>query len=196
MRVDYQNIPEIELPLRVGGSILFRRLRPEDRSGLEYYFGSFSEQSRKWFKPHSFTDETIKEVCEIEGRDNILRMIALTSSREQEVAAYFILNLGTRPQAVKRLESCGTSRNDSSDCALAPSVSDSYQNMGLGSLLLKEMINIAKSLNKNRMQLWGGVDMDNTRAIHFYEKFGFCKTDISGKNDKYAMILDLYNEGS
>ena len=59
---------------------------------------------------------------------------------------------------------------------------DDYQNMGIGSAILKHLLDIAKMKKLTKVSL--NVDADNDRAIHIYKKAGF---EIEGKlrNEKY-----------
>lgn len=68
-------------------------------------------------------------------------------------------------------------------------VKKSFRNIGIGSLLLKELINIAISLNSTSITL--EVMEENYSAIHLYKKFNFEKIG-SRKNyykDKNAIIM-------
>lgn len=49
-----------------------------------------------------------------------------------------------------------------------------YWNLGLGTLILKEVRKTAESTGFDQIEL--GVFSDNTRAVHLYEKMGFEKT--------------------
>ncbi len=52
-------------------------------------------------------------------------------------------------------------------------IKKSYRNQGIGSLLLKNLINLCNKLNLNLITL--EVDEKNYNAIHLYKKFGFEK---------------------
>ena len=72
-------------------------------------------------------------------------------------------------------------------------VKKDFRNQGIGSLLLKELINLSKSLNVKNLFL--EVNERNTPAILLYNKFGFNKISIRKnyyKNDTaIVMKLDL-----
>lgn len=59
-------------------------------------------------------------------------------------------------------------------------VKKSFRNQGIGSLLLKELINVAMSLKSSSITL--EVMEENFSAIHLYEKFGF---QIIGNRKNY-----------
>jgi len=62
-------------------------------------------------------------------------------------------------------------------------VHDDYQNQGIGSKLMEAAIDLAEGwLNLTRLELT--VYVDNRRAIHLYEKYGFV---IEGTMRRYAL---------
>lgn len=66
------------------------------------------------------------------------------------------------------------------------------RNLGIASALLKNLINIAKEKNINKLTL--EVNYKNLTAIHLYEKFGFIKIAIRKKyynNIDDAIIMQL-----
>jgi ribosomal protein S18 acetylase RimI-like enzyme len=72
-------------------------------------------------------------------------------------------------------------------------VSDEFQNRGLGSLMMKHVIAVARRLGRRRMILSGGTQATNARAIHFYQKHGFRKVgefETPGMNN-FDMVLEL-----
>ena len=72
-------------------------------------------------------------------------------------------------------------------------VKKDFRNQGIGSLLLKELINLSKSLNIKNLFL--EVNEKNTPAISLYNKFGFKKIRIRKNyyknNNAIVMRLDL-----
>jgi len=54
---------------------------------------------------------------------------------------------------------------------LGITVHDDYQNLGLGTAMIKHLLNIARKKELKKIFLL--VDTDNIRAIHVYEKCGF-----------------------
>lgn len=72
-------------------------------------------------------------------------------------------------------------------------VKKDFRNQGIGSLLLKELINLSKSLNVKNLFL--EVNEKNTLAILLYNKFGFKKISTRKNyykdNNAIVMKLDL-----
>ena len=70
---------------------------------------------------------------------------------------------------------------------LGIAVHDKYQNKGIGTALLKHLLNIAKM--KNIKKVWLEVATNNNIAIHLYKKLGF---QIEGKLIKERFIAGKY----
>ncbi|MFN8455800.1 MAG: GNAT family N-acetyltransferase [Anaerolineae bacterium] len=71
---------------------------------------------------------------------------------------------------------------------LGMSVHDDYQNQGIGSKLMAAVIDLAENwLNLTRLELT--VYIDNPRAVHLYEKYGFV---VEGTLRKYALRAGEY----
>lgn len=72
-------------------------------------------------------------------------------------------------------------------------VKKDFRNQGVGSLLLKELINLSKSLNVKNLFL--EVNEKNTPAILLYNKFGFKKISTRKNyykdNNAIVMKIDL-----
>lgn len=70
-------------------------------------------------------------------------------------------------------------------------VKKDFRNQGIGSLLLKELINLSKSLNVKNLFL--EVNERNTPAILLYNKFGFKKicTRKNYYKDNNAIVMKL-----
>ncbi len=77
-------------------------------------------------------------------------------------------------------------------------VKKDYQNLGIASILMKEIISIAKNTNAEQIEL--EVSTENIAAINLYKKFGFkiygerrnsYKFKDNTYNDMYLMILEL-----
>ncbi len=184
-------IPEKILCLKSGRKVRFRKLARNDESLLFSYLQNLSDQSRGWFKPHKFDAETVHNVCVQLEKDSVLRMIAEPLDSSPEFIVYFLLYLGLRPRTVENYASYGIDLHLNAGCELAPSISDACQNTGLGSLIMTEMIRVAEESGRKQIVLWGGVNAWNSRAVHFYKKFGFVTVHLNKKMNKKDMILNL-----
>lgn len=189
-------IPEKTLCLKSGRKVRFRKLARNDEPLLFSYLQNLSDRSRGWFKPHKFDAGTVHNVCVQLEKDGILRMIVEPLDASPEFIAYFLLYFGLRPRTVENYASYGIDLHPDAGCELAPSVSDACQNTGLGSLIMTEMIRMAEESGRKQIVLWGGVNSQNLRAVHFYEKFGFVTVHLNKEMNKKDMILNLNRKES
>jgi len=72
-------------------------------------------------------------------------------------------------------------------------VHQDYQNRGIGTALTQTVKDIAKSMEYH--QIWLTVETINLRAIHVYEKVGFCR--VGPRDVECEMVINLKrrNEG-
>ena len=68
-------------------------------------------------------------------------------------------------------------------------VKKEYKNRGIGSDILKFLIEKAKEMGFSEMTI--GVDKDNLNALHLYKKFGFTEILFDGKdeNGEYYKLM-------
>jgi ribosomal protein S18 acetylase RimI-like enzyme len=181
------------LTLASGERIVFRPLKQEDSALLAGYFSALSADTRKRFAPHAFTKEQAEMLCAEINYGEVIRLLAVTDNvQQQEAVAYFILRLELNDGDEKRYRAHGMNLDRASVCSIAPSVADDYQGRGLGSVVMDRALALARRLGRRQAILQGGVQAANSRAIHFYEKCGFCKVgSFSTAVENYDMIVDL-----
>lgn len=180
-----------EIALKDGVALLARLHLASDEDALGRYFTGLSAATRRVYGPHAFTVEQAQKFCREIDYGHTLRFLA--EAPTGEFAAYFVLRLGALDSDVERYAQYGHPLAPDTDCTLAPSVADAYQEKGLGSALLPVLIDAARRLGRQRMVLWGGVRADNPRAEHFYRKFGFVEYGqfAAGGTNNFDMVLDL-----
>lgn len=181
--------------LHTGEEALLRPLRKDDGPMLGAYFLGLSAETKRVYGPHSFDQQTADRLCaELDSADH-LRMLAIVERDGQEqIIAYFIVYFGIYASDEKRYFERDMPLDRTRDCELAPSVADGYQSSGVGSLVMGHLVPLLQRLGRQRLVLVGGVRAENLRAIHFYEKFGFCKVGefkSRGDIDNFDMIADL-----
>ena len=64
-------------------------------------------------------------------------------------------------------------------------VKKDFEHMGLGTYLLNEAMNIARTRGMKHIKL--EVDNDNLHAVEFYERNGFCVCGETQNNSKYMI---------
>jgi diamine N-acetyltransferase len=179
--------------LTSGERIVIRPLRPDDAVRLGEYFAGLSAPTRARYGPHPFDQATADAICAALDPTALLRLVA-TVSREggERIVAYMLLKLGVLEQDQRRYAERGMPLDPATDCTVAPSVADDYQNRGVGSVMMAHLLRSARQMGRRRAVLWLGVQATNDRAVHFYTKCGFRKVGefFTDKNN-FDMILDL-----
>lgn len=174
------------------GSLQVRLLREQDADLLGDYLESLSEATRSFWAPHAFTREAAREICAGLATDPALRFIAHPTDSHGPIAAYFLLHRGARPSDSQRYAALGLPLNDATDAALAPSVADAYQNRGVGGIMMRQVLQTARSLGYRRIVLWDGVQARNARGVRFYTRWGFRKVgEFTNSLLNYDMMLEL-----
>lgn len=166
---------------------IIRLLRPNDEFLLKKYFSSISEKMKKWYSPHLFDEKTTKRICR-EKDKNIKRVIVIYN---KEIVGYCVLFFGMREWEIYRYNK---KFKENKICTIAPSILDDFQNMGLGTEIIKYIINISKLNNKKVIILWGGVVLKNHQAINFYKKNKFRINKKWLHPIKKVMSYDMYLE--
>jgi ribosomal protein S18 acetylase RimI-like enzyme len=173
-----------------GEEVLFRPLAMDDTKLLGVYFINLSAETRDMFGPHPFDQKTADRLCEELDPRETLRMIGISEMEGRpRVVGYFLLRFGIPEGTIQRYRGFGFDLDDAQDCLIAPSVADDYQDRGLGSLLFRETIEIARREGRRHVVLMGGVRSVNERGIYFYEKFGFV---IAGEFESRGNNFDMY----
>lgn len=148
-----------------------RILTEHDSSALGNYFERLSDDSRKRFQPHPLTREHATYLCK-RNRDTATRFILLSG---ETIIGYFILESEMSSHEAGRYASHGIDLLPRRDILFAPSILDEYQNQGLASLVMPKLLDFVRALHVRSLVLMGGTQETNSRAIAFYEKFGFKK---------------------
>lgn len=180
------------LSLPSGEQFIFRPLRKNDTNNLTQFLEGLSVETRKFSTFSSYDVVTAKEFCETINKYDKLRFVLETTSGN--IAGLFELSFGIPKSDMERFKEHGISLNEHTDCRFGPTLADNYQQKGLGSLIMPYITGIARKFGKKRITLYGGVLVDNTRAISFYEKYEFHKVgkfNNSDNNQVMDMLLNL-----
>lgn len=184
---------QVQLP--TNETAWLRPLTKDDAGILGVYFLSLSDETKRRYGPHPFDQATADKLCAENDYNKVIRMLAtVPQAGSERVIAYFILVMGVDEDEIKRYAVLGIGLDSATDCTLAPSVADDYQDKGVGSIVMRHVIDSALRLGKTRMVLMGGTQGTNARGIHFYKKYGFRIVgdfqEPTGFNN-HDMILDL-----
>lgn len=172
-----------------GTQILLRKFTISEANNLSIYLNHLSPESKKRFGPHPYDVDSIYTL--FNQSDTYVGYIAQEKMHEK-IISYSLIKLSYLDHDKLRLESYGLELDKNNDCTFAPSVSDDYQNKGIGKLMFDFIVGDLKAINKKRIILWGGVQATNESAFGFYLKQGFKvlgKFEHNGYN--YDMIFDI-----
>jgi ribosomal protein S18 acetylase RimI-like enzyme len=139
------------LVLTDGRSVVVRTVELGDGPGIRRFFESLGEASRRLFCPHPYTDDVLARRIDRAVNGDDLVYVALA---EGCVVAYFFL---WRVRDLVPLLGIG--------------IADSWQSCGLGQQLMSVLIEDARALGKDGIELT--TMLDNDRAFHVYQKLGF-----------------------
>ncbi|MBS2097656.1 GNAT family N-acetyltransferase [Carboxylicivirga linearis] len=162
--------------------ISFEIHKAKNNQQLLEYLSGLSNTTKKRFGPHSFEIKTINNLAANPG----FRLY--TAFYRRKIIAYAIIKIGWLDHEKPRLMKYGIVENYH-DITLAPSVADEHQNKGIGTHFLQFILDDIDSLMPpGNIYLWGGVQKNNKRAVHFYQKMGFT---ILGEFKTSSTYLDM-----
>lgn len=167
-----------------GQAILVRKLSSKDLEPLFRYLEGLSFETKRRFGPHPFDLTSIQNFYQDENHIGYLAIEASSS----KIIAYAIIRKGYLEHDRSRLESYGLQLCHEKDCTFAPSVADAWQSQGIGKGLLLFILEDLKSIEIERIILWGGVQADNEKAVSFYKKYGF---KVLGAFEYYGWNFDM-----
>jgi diamine N-acetyltransferase len=150
--------------------VLLRRLNTADLGSLYDYLQNLSAETKKRFGPHSFEKQAIIDFYT--NASNPIGYIGIDIPTN-EIIAYSIIKIGFIEHDGNRLRSYGITPDHKTDVTFAPSVADSWQSCGIGNEMFKYILSDLKNNVFKRIILWGGVQMDNGKAVSYYKKNGF-----------------------
>jgi ribosomal protein S18 acetylase RimI-like enzyme len=166
MNMGYPSEWEATFTLADGKKIDLRPKQSTDTEMLWNMFSTLSEKSLSNLVP-PFTRERIEGWTSDIDHDKVLTIVAVVREKdEQRIVGSATLSFNKNEIFKHKAE-------------LAIAVHDDYQNMAIGTLMLKHLLDIAKI--KELRKVWLLVNTDNDRAVHLYKKVGF---EIEGKLSK------------
>jgi diamine N-acetyltransferase len=168
-------------------TVILQKLTPHYLDALAIYLQNLSPETKARFAPHAFTREAIADFYQ----DNQVMGYIAQDPSQGEIIAYALIKIGYLTHDKPRLESFYLKLNALKDSTFAPSVADAWQGSGLGSALLRWIIEDLRKMDIQRIILWGGVQKSNTQAINFYQKNGF---NIIGQFEYHGENYDMIRE--
>jgi RimJ/RimL family protein N-acetyltransferase len=162
--------------LKNGETVYFRFLKQEDKEWIKVGYKSLSYKS-KYFRfispPREISEKNLRYLTEIDFKNHIA------------IVAVAIKESGKLPLGVARYI-----RLSKSPCLaeFAITVADPYQNMGIGTLFLKLLVDHAR--NNNVCSLIGYVLSENQAMLRILEHYKTTRQKEEGSMLKITISLD------
>jgi RimJ/RimL family protein N-acetyltransferase len=162
--------------LKDGRSVYVRAIRPDDKKTIIAEIGQFSEASvykRFHGTKQGLTEQELKFMTEIDYLHHVALLVALKDNGQVIAGGRYI--------------SCDESLPPRS-AELAFAVVDSFQGLGVGSIVLKHLIIIAREVGVGIFQ--ADVLVENSAMIKVFEKSGLAMTKgHEGRNMHITITL-------
>lgn len=159
-----------------------RDLDQNDDKKLYYFLRSLSKKTISKSFVNCDLKNTAKSFCNDIGKYDKHRYVLLNN--QDSIVALFEFSLDLPDGDIKRYQKYNDIPDINKICRWGLTIADDYQNIGIGTFTFPLMKEITKKLNKEYIILYGGVYLNNERAIHFYKKLGFIELgtfkDVNG----------------
>ena len=173
-----------------GSTYTLRLLEPRDAEAFGAYLKNLNRETRSFFGPHPHTDRAATEICAALDLRTFLRFVLIDT--EGSIVGYFLLAPSVNQAEIGRFGARDIAISGETDCTFAPSLADSKQSRGLGSVVGRIVLDIACELGFSRVVLSGGVQARNARGVAFYTKIGFRKIgEFKTRNSEGIEILNF-----
>lgn len=161
---------------RNGQELCIRPLRDTDADAdrLLSFFAGLGPESRRLFRPHSFTREDAVRATKDTESGRSTRLVVVSPEEDRFVAYGYFSESGVTDARVP---------------LLGIAVADSHQNQGLGRTLMQTLLEDARAQGKSGVQLT--VFKENARAIHLYGALGFRIIGDADGGKQHAMRVDF-----
>ena len=156
--MDYPRTWKTEFTTKNGLKVVFRPEQSRDTEMLWAMFSTLSKKSASNLLP-PFPRERIESWTREINYNEVLAIVAvLTETDNKRIIGSTSLKFNSH-EALKHKAELGLT------------IHDDYQNMSIGTALLKQIINVAQTKKLKKIHL--NVSAENDHAIHLYKKAGF-----------------------
>ncbi|MEU1394194.1 MULTISPECIES: GNAT family N-acetyltransferase [unclassified Nonomuraea] len=181
------------LKLKDGSDVVFRPLMHTDAERLAAFLEGLSAESRRLSTFDGYDLEAARELCDAIARYDKLRLV-LEDVLSGRIVGLVEFSLDLHPADIARYQEAGI-HLAATDCRFGPTLSDDYQGRGVGTQIFPLIVDVARHFGRRRIILFGGVLVDNPRAVRYYRKHGFqlVGSFTGGEGaQSFDMILDLH----
>ena len=164
-----------KVKLKDGREVTIRFLTANDKEALFQMFSSMSSEALKWSMA-PYTLEVIQRWI-----NNIKNLIPLVAEYNNRIVGYASIYKFQHPR-----------RKGIGDLAIY--LHQDFHNVGLGTAMMKKLLQLAKERKMHKLELY--VVEDNKAAVTLYKKFGFkiegiSKDSFFGSDGKYHNMLHM-----
>ena len=161
--------------LKDGREVTIRFLTANDKEALFQMFSSMSSEALKWSMA-PYTMEVIQRWI-----NNIKNLIPLVAEYNNRIVGYASIYKFQHPR-----------RKGIGDLAIY--LHQDFHNVGLGTAMMKKLLQLAKEHKMHKLELY--VVEDNKAAVALYKKFGFkiegiSKDSFFGSDGKYHNMIHM-----
>ncbi len=165
----------VNVMLHNGEKVLLREYRHQDRENLVSFYNNLSPETLRWSLPPYDRARVERWTANPE------QSIILLALQKEKIIGHLQVFL----QAYSRAQRIGE---------LVIYLHQAFQNVGLGTAMMREAIRLAGERRLHRISL--SVIADNVRAIRVYEKVGFKqegirKEDYFGEDGRYHDVVEM-----
>lgn len=162
----------------------FRQLDSRDLDPLLAYLDGLSPETRSRFGPHGYDRQSVIDFYQSPDKFGYVA----EDPASDKIIGYSILKQGYLDHDAPRLSSYGLTLSHATDATFAPSLADEWQGKGLGPAFLTYILQHLPSNSISRFILWGGVQVNNERAVAYYRKNNFI---ILGEFEYFGRNFDM-----
>lgn len=172
---------EISIKDKLGRTVILRNARPEDSAALTEYLKTTSAET-----PYLIREP--EEITITEEQENKFIQAKIDAERELMLVAF----IDGKHIGNCSLMSIAPYKRYRHRCDVAIALYKEYCGCGIGKVMLKTVLDVAKSIGYEQAEL--EVMAENKDAIAMYEKLGFEKFGTFPDNMKYAdgSYMDAY----
>lgn len=175
------------MPLSV--PVIFRRISAADLPVLHAFLNNLSLQTRQRFAPHPFDEEGILHFYQSNAG---VFSVGGFNADTGEMICYSVLRRGYFEYEFERFTTYGIKPCRETDGMFAPVVADNWQGQGFGRQLFEHTLQFAGAAGFKRLMLWGGVQVNNLKAMLYYRMLGFYHVGFylhNGMNEEMMMNI-------
>jgi acetyltransferase len=165
--------------LRDGRTVLLRPIKPADEPMWQEMFQSFSEDSIRYrfFQVVQATPQMRRRYCNIDYNKEIAIVAELSEEGKKRILGVFRLIL----------------EPDLKTGEIAFIIADQWQNLGVGSAMMRHMIGICK--DKQLESIYGLLLKSNLKGVRFMKNMGFAIQPIDEEIIKATLNLTEEQKG-